>query len=324
MRTPLGYLGAFATNAVSRKAMGGWLERVVFSDPRTPLPIHLRDFRTQRRRARCGQPAAERARELLDPVLARRGARHPGRAARRLLGRRHHRLPPAPGLRVDGRRASCSTRTSSRRSSRAGSTRRSATATAATERLDNLVVLAPNPEWVEDAAEREAARPRRLQALRRRSRCAHRRVVARGARERTTAPTSSRAGSTTRPASPCSRCVERARARRRSAPELRCIRSPQGCVSHRTPHSRRAVPVIGPTPSGRPVHERRKRLHDPPQYPRSASAAGGGRAVCCARRNAAQASSHREAPFITTAPKVDATDFYMFTATRPAATATSR
>jgi hypothetical protein len=45
-RTPLGYLGAFATNAVSRKAMGGWLERVIFSDPREPLPLHLRDYRT--------------------------------------------------------------------------------------------------------------------------------------------------------------------------------------------------------------------------------------------------------------------------------------
>ncbi len=30
-RTPLGYLGAFATNMVSRRAMGAWLERVVFS-----------------------------------------------------------------------------------------------------------------------------------------------------------------------------------------------------------------------------------------------------------------------------------------------------
>jgi hypothetical protein len=47
LRTPLGYLGAFATNAVSRKAMGGWLERVIFSDVRDPLPVHLRDFRTQ-------------------------------------------------------------------------------------------------------------------------------------------------------------------------------------------------------------------------------------------------------------------------------------
>jgi len=46
VRTPLGYLGAFATNAVSRQAMGGWLERVIFSDPRDPLPIHLHDFRT--------------------------------------------------------------------------------------------------------------------------------------------------------------------------------------------------------------------------------------------------------------------------------------
>jgi hypothetical protein len=44
--TPLGYLGAFAANALSRRAMGGWLERVVFSDPRDALPLHLRDYRT--------------------------------------------------------------------------------------------------------------------------------------------------------------------------------------------------------------------------------------------------------------------------------------
>ncbi len=44
--TPLGYLGAFATNAISRKAMGGWLERVIFSDPREPMPLHLHDYRT--------------------------------------------------------------------------------------------------------------------------------------------------------------------------------------------------------------------------------------------------------------------------------------
>ena len=31
----------------------------------------------------------------------------------------------------------------------------------------------------------------------------------------------------------------------------------------------------------------------------------------------AQASSHREAPFITTVPKVDATDFYMFNSYEP-------
>jgi len=44
--TRLAYLGAFATNAMSRRAMGAWLERVIFSDPREPLPIHLHDFRT--------------------------------------------------------------------------------------------------------------------------------------------------------------------------------------------------------------------------------------------------------------------------------------
>ncbi|MBX3638439.1 MAG: patatin-like phospholipase family protein [Rubrivivax sp.] len=46
LRTPLGYLGAFVANAASRRALGGWLERVVFSDPRDALPLPLDDFRT--------------------------------------------------------------------------------------------------------------------------------------------------------------------------------------------------------------------------------------------------------------------------------------
>jgi hypothetical protein len=47
-RTPLGYLCAFATNAVHRKAMGAWLERVVFSgDAHTPLPFQTLDYRTR-------------------------------------------------------------------------------------------------------------------------------------------------------------------------------------------------------------------------------------------------------------------------------------
>lgn len=46
-RTPLGYAAAFAANAVSRRAMGAWLERVVFSDPRAPLPMSLQDYRSR-------------------------------------------------------------------------------------------------------------------------------------------------------------------------------------------------------------------------------------------------------------------------------------
>lgn len=53
--TPLGYLGAFLTNAVHRRAMGAWLERVVFSSPDpagggracAPLPFGTRDYRTR-------------------------------------------------------------------------------------------------------------------------------------------------------------------------------------------------------------------------------------------------------------------------------------
>ena len=47
LRTPVGYLGAFASNALSRRAMGGFLERVIFSDPRDRLPVPTHDYRTQ-------------------------------------------------------------------------------------------------------------------------------------------------------------------------------------------------------------------------------------------------------------------------------------
>ena len=49
--TPLGYLGAFLTNALQRKAMGAWLERVVFSSPLgqgvAPLPFGTHDYATR-------------------------------------------------------------------------------------------------------------------------------------------------------------------------------------------------------------------------------------------------------------------------------------
>lgn len=46
-RTPLGYLGAYVANAVSRPALGQWLERVVFSVADAPLPFDTADFRTR-------------------------------------------------------------------------------------------------------------------------------------------------------------------------------------------------------------------------------------------------------------------------------------
>ncbi|MEI6025189.1 MAG: patatin-like phospholipase family protein [Betaproteobacteria bacterium] len=54
LRTPLGYAGAFVANALDRRALGGWLERVVFSDPRDPLPLALSDFRTRHVRLDVG------------------------------------------------------------------------------------------------------------------------------------------------------------------------------------------------------------------------------------------------------------------------------
>ena len=53
LRSTAGYLGALATNALHRKAMGAWLERVVFSDcgangtALTPLPFDASDYRTR-------------------------------------------------------------------------------------------------------------------------------------------------------------------------------------------------------------------------------------------------------------------------------------
>jgi hypothetical protein len=51
LRTLLGYLGAFVSNAVHRKAMGVWLERVVFSAP-AGVPLPALPFGTQDYRSR--------------------------------------------------------------------------------------------------------------------------------------------------------------------------------------------------------------------------------------------------------------------------------
>ena len=46
-RTPVGYLGAYLSNAVRRKALGYWLERVVFSSHNAALPFGVDDFPTR-------------------------------------------------------------------------------------------------------------------------------------------------------------------------------------------------------------------------------------------------------------------------------------
>lgn len=45
--TPLGYAGAFLSNALHRPALGAWLERVVFSAGEGGLPFDTRDLRTR-------------------------------------------------------------------------------------------------------------------------------------------------------------------------------------------------------------------------------------------------------------------------------------
>ena len=121
LRTPLGYLGAFLTNSVHRRAMGAWLERVVFSSAgeagrrrchsRPPtirtrqVPLNEANFNAALQ-ASCSIPFVLKAIHDI-----------PRCAAGRLLGWRHHGLPPAPELRrrAPGR-AWCSIRTSRSRS----------------------------------------------------------------------------------------------------------------------------------------------------------------------------------------------------------------
>lgn len=47
LRTPLGFLGAYLANALRRKTMGAWLERAVFSSQHARLPFRSRDYPTR-------------------------------------------------------------------------------------------------------------------------------------------------------------------------------------------------------------------------------------------------------------------------------------
>jgi hypothetical protein len=83
VRAGLGYASAYFTNILSRKAMGAWIERAVFSSRAAPLPFAADDYRTRRYalteqnfsqvlRASCSIPFVLRA--VHDVLGAPRGA----------------------------------------------------------------------------------------------------------------------------------------------------------------------------------------------------------------------------------------------------------
>jgi hypothetical protein len=154
--TPLGYLGAFLSNTVHRKAMGAWIERVVFSSPGagqpSPLPFGTADYRTRQvalseanfnaaLQASCSIPFVLNA--IHDIPGAPRGAywdggitdyhlhlnyhaAQPGGDAARLVLYPHFQKSVVPGWLDKGLKW------------RHG----------ATHFLDNVLVLAPDPAWV--------------------------------------------------------------------------------------------------------------------------------------------------------------------------------
>ncbi|MGE0498712.1 MAG: phospholipase [Ramlibacter sp.] len=156
LRTPLGYLGAFLTNSVHRKAMGAWLERVVFSSPDTvdgaahaALPFATADYRTRQvslseanfnaaLQASCSIPFVLKA--IHDIPGAPPGAYWDGgitdyhlhlnynaQAGQGLVLYPHFQKAVVPGWLDKGLKW------------RHG----------ATHFLDSTIVLAPNPEWVQ-------------------------------------------------------------------------------------------------------------------------------------------------------------------------------
>ena len=153
-RTPLGYAGAFFSNAVHRKALGGWLERVVFSGAASesphPLPFATHDFRTRQfalnsanfmptLQASCSIPFA------LEPVTGIPGA-PPGcywdGGITDYHLHLHYQTPPgrAPGLVLYPHFQKAVVpgwldKTLKWRHRATGA-------------LDRMLVLAPNPEWV--------------------------------------------------------------------------------------------------------------------------------------------------------------------------------
>ncbi len=174
-RTPLGYLGAAMSNAISRRALGAWVERVVFSSPGAHLPVQLdglphrlvalseQNF-AQALLASCSVPFALKA--VHDIPGAPRGAYWDGGITDYHL-HWNYRALPAPGLVLYPHFQRTIVpgwldKPFKRRHR-------------PTPALDNVVVLAPDPHWVralpggklpdrEDFKTYAAAVPARVQA----------------------------------------------------------------------------------------------------------------------------------------------------------------
>ena len=146
-RAAAGYLGAYLANALSRRALGGWLERVVFSDPRDALPVPLHDFRSARVTldernlapsvlASCAIPFA--LEPVQDPPGAPRGTYWDGGITDYHLHLDYAAMPEGLVLYPHFHN-----RVVPGWLDKAWSRRHRSTAF-----LDNLVLLAPRPEWV--------------------------------------------------------------------------------------------------------------------------------------------------------------------------------
>jgi hypothetical protein len=161
-RTPLGYFGAFLANAVRRKAMGAWLERVVFSSAAgavagagcAPLPFATHDYPTQQvalteanfnlaLQASCSIPFLLRA--VHDIPGAPTGAYWDGGITDYHLHLDYAHTAPAQGERGAGlvlyphfQQAVVPGWLDKSLKWRHG----------ATAFLDNMLLLAPNPDWV--------------------------------------------------------------------------------------------------------------------------------------------------------------------------------
>ncbi len=152
LRTPLGYLGAFLTNTVHRRAMGAWLERVVFSSNGAALPFGTQDYRTRQvtlseanfnpaLQASCSIPFVLQA--IHDIPGAPRGAYWDGGITDYHLHLDYRSAPAA------GQGAGLVLYPHFQKAVVPGWLDKSLRwRHRATRFLDNMVVLAPDPEWV--------------------------------------------------------------------------------------------------------------------------------------------------------------------------------